>query len=407
MDFLPTQLLKNSNFKFGNCLLSLENITSQSYEGREVCLRIGVDMGGSDIKLGATNLDADQILLPELVKVPSLSQEGPQKTISQIIAGIETVLSDLGADWKQIADIAVTVPCPCSADGVILEVTNLGTPETKHLWELPFGELLADAVEAKAECKISVFACNDANAAGQDDDFLRYGHKSDPRTSVFITTGTGLGGCVIADGSVFYGLGQAGELGHLKLAVPAEYANRFSADPNPPCGCGGFQCVETRASLTGLIRRVTWALSDGGVALIRAELEAAGRQFNPEVVSQLQELHQDDPKRAAYEVRTFADKHQDQFCRWLLEDWAIMIGALFASIGPVLHPNLFIIGGGLTEMSDEARAWFLGVVHEAYDTVNAQRCFARQSGNCEIVWSESADQGWRGAILMGMRSQQS
>ncbi|MEM8943926.1 MAG: ROK family protein [Planctomycetota bacterium] len=390
--------------------MTLETLRTQTIDDREVCLRIGVDMGGSDIKFGVTNLDADLILLPDLFKLPSLTQEGPRKTVSQIITGIDAVLTELGAHWSQVADIAVTVPCPCSSDGVILEVTNLGTPETKHLWELPFGELLAAAVREQANYSIPVFACNDANAAGQDDDFLRFGHTTQPRTSVFITTGTGLGGCVVVDGSVFYGIGQAGELGHLKIAVPDTYANRYSADPNPACGCGGYKCVETRASLTGLIRRITWALSDDGLALIRGELEAQGRRYNPDTVAKLQELYKIAPKRAAYEVRTFADAHQDAFCRWLLEDWAIMIGALFASIAPVLHPNLFIIGGGLTEMSDEARSWFLDVVRTSYQGTNAQRCFDSRpatdqtTGNCEVVWSEGADQGWRGAILMGMRA---
>jgi len=384
-------------------------------------LRLGVDMGGSDIKLGATNLAADQLLLPELVKVPSLTQEGPQKTVRQILIGIETVLAELGANWEQVADIAVTVPCPCSADGIILEVTNLGTPETKHLWEVSFGELLAKAIEDKTGIAISTFACNDANAAGQDDDFIRYGIKTPEfknrgRTSVFITTGTGLGGCVMVNGSVFFGRGQAGELGHLKIAVPAAYANRFSADLYPACGCGGHQCVESRASLTSLIRRISWALSEAGLELIRAEIEAAGHHYNPKVVAKLQALCQESPKRAAYEVRTFADAQQDAFCRWLLEDWAIMIGALFANIAPALHPNLFVIGGGLTEMSTEARDWFLQAVQRSYDTTNALNCFdsTDSSGetveetdeNCEIVWSKSADQGWRGAILMGMRAKE-
>ncbi len=386
--------------------MTLDTLPQLNIDGRDVCIRIGVDLGGSDIKFGATNLDADLLLLSDLVKLPSLTQEGPQKTTRQILAGITAVLSELGAQWSQIADISVTVPCPCSADGVILEVTNLGTPENKHLWKMPFGDLLAEAVQGVAGCAIPVFACNDANAAGQDDDFLRFGHEPESRTSVFITTGTGLGGCVLIDGTVFYGLGQAGELGHLKLSVPEMYANRYSADPNPPCGCGGHQCVETRASLTGLIRRVTWALTDEGIALIRNELKSEGREFNPDTVAKLHELHDVAPKRAAYEVRTFADQQQDAFCRWLLEDWAIMIGALFASLSPVLHPNLFIIGGGLTEMSDPSRDWFLGVVKQSYDNINTQQSFQSKPGNCEITWSKSADQGWRGAILMGMRASQ-
>jgi len=214
-----------------------------------------------------------------------------------------------------------------------------------------------------------------------------------------------MGGCVIVNGSVFYGIGQAGELGHMKIAVPAGYENRFSADPNPPCGCGGQKCVETRASLTGLIRRVTWALSDAGVELIKAELEAEGREFNPGTVAKLRELYEVAPKRAAYEVRTFADAHQDAFCRWLLEDWAIMIGALFASLAPALHPDLLIIGGGMTEISGDAQAWFLNVVKNSYAQTNAQRSFESKPGNCEIVWSVSTDQGWRGAILMGIRAE--
>lgn len=363
-------------------------------------------MGGSDIKFGATNLDADQILLPELVKRPSLTQQGPQTTISQILDGISGVLSELEASWSDVADIAVTVPCPCSTDGVILEVTNLGTPETKQQWELPFGELLAEAIHKEAGFQIPVFACNDANAAGQDDDFNRFGLSTDPRTSVFITTGTGMGGCVIVDGSVFYGIGQAGELGHMKIAVPGRYANRFSAEPNPACGCGGFQCVETRASLTGLTRRISWALSDAGLELIQGELEEAGKQIDADVVANLKQLAEQGPKQAAYQVRTYADEKQDAYCRWLLEDWAIMIGALFASLAPAFHPNLFIIGGGMTEMSPAARDWFLDVVQQAYAETNGQKCFDSAPGNCEITWSASADQGWRGAILMGMRAHQ-
>jgi glucokinase len=374
--------------------------------GRNVAIRIGVDLGGSDIKLGATNLTADQILTPELVKCASLSQEGPQKTIAQMIGGIEGVLEKVGCSWNDLADVAVTVPCPCSADGLILNVPNLGTPETKHLWQVPFGELLAEGIEKSSRVTIPVFACNDANAAGQDEDFTRFGSSTAPRTTVFATTGTGLGGCIVVNGSVFFGLGQAAELGHMKIAVPAAYAERFAADPFPACGCGAQQCVESRASLSGLVRRITWALSDRGLALIGKDLESRGLKVDPKIVSRLQELHKEGAKRAAYEVRTFADQQRDPFCRWLLDDWAIMFGAMFASVAAVLHPDMFIIGGGLTEMSAEAKDWFIGTVREAYAAVNKQGCFDSAPGNCEIQWSESRDQGWRGAILMAMRARE-
>lgn len=374
--------------------------------GREVCLRLGVDIGGSDIKFGATNLRADQCLLGELVKRPSITEAGPRATVGQIIDGIRTVLDQLAANWSDVADISVTVPCPCSRNGTIIEATNLGTNDTKELWKVPFGELLAARIQEESGFDIPVFACNDANAAGQDDDFVRYGLDASHRTSIFVTTGTGLGGCVMVNGAVFFGRGQAGELGHVKLAVPARYRKRFAEETNPQCGCGGFQCAEAIASLTGLTRRIVWALSDAGTVTIQRELNARGERLNQDVVDRLREYLKQGPKQAAYHVRTFADRDQDAFCRWLLEDWAIMIGLLFASLAPVLHPDLLIIGGGLTEMSASGREWFIGAVRQVYAEVNAQHSFVTEPGNCEIVWSVSQDQGWRGAILMGIRARQ-
>lgn len=367
-------------------------------------LRIGIDLGGSDVKLGATNLAADDILTPKLVKRSSLTQHGPHQTIAQMLDGCGALLKELDRAWSDVASIAVTVPCPCASDGTILSVTNLGTPETKQQWQVPFGDILGTEVRKQAGRAIPVFACNDANAAGQDEDFSRFGPSVAPRTLVFATTGTGLGGCVMVNGSVFFGLGQAGELGHMKIAVPAAHEERFSADPFPPCGCGAIGCVEARASLSALNRRISWALSNDGAALIRRSLRARGETVNADVFARLEELHRESAQRAAYEVRTFADKQRDSYCRWLLEDWAIMFGALFASVATVLHPNLFIIGGGLTEMSDEAKGWFLDVVKQSYASVNRQTCFDSEPGNCDIEWSVSRDQGWRGAILMAMRA---
>jgi len=387
--------------------LLLENLPRQEVDGREVCIRIGADMGGNDIKFGATDIDADRILLPELIKRPSLTTEGPQKTVGQMLEGIKAVLTELGANWSDVADISVTVPCPCTPKGAIIEVTNLGTADTKEMWQLPFSDLMTAAVKETADLDIPVFACNDANAAGQDDDFVRFGLSDRQRTSVFITTGTGLGGCTLMNGSVYFGLGQAGELGHVKSAVPPKYRERFAEAENAKCGCGGVQCVETVASLQGMMRRIEWALSESGTQFITRQLEDRGEKADAEVITTLRDLCKNQsPRKAAYEVRHFADGGKDCFCRWLLEDWAIMIGVLFSNLAPVLHPDLFIIGGGLTEMSKESRDWFIAIVNRVYEEINTQKSFSSQVGNCQITWSVTQDQGWRGAILMSIRAQE-
>ena len=275
-------------------------------------------MGGHDVKFGATDLDADQILLPELIKRPSLTIEGPQKTAGQMLEGIKAVLTELGADWSDVADVSVTVPCPCTPKGAIVEVTNLGTADTKEMWQLPFSDLMTAAVKETSGLDIPVFACNDANAAGQDDDFVRFGLSSRSRTSIFITTGTGLGGCTLMNGSVYFGLGQAGELGHVKIAIPKQYQERFTENRGVACGCGGHQCIEIVASLQGMSRRIQWAISESGVEFIGKQLEARGENPDAKVIENLRQLSKESPRLAAYEVRTFADQGKDAFCRWLL-----------------------------------------------------------------------------------------
>jgi len=187
--------------------------TGKNMSGRNEPIRIGIDIGGSDVKFGATNSTAEKLLLDELVKRPSLATEGPTKTIAQVIDGIQAVLAELNADWSDVIDISVTVPCPCTSEGAIVEATNLGPPETKELWKLSFGELLAEEVQKLSGREIPVFACNDANAAAQDDDFVRYGSSKEFRTSVFVTTGTGLGGCVMIQWKCSFWYWPSGRVG--------------------------------------------------------------------------------------------------------------------------------------------------------------------------------------------------
>ncbi|MEZ5214415.1 MAG: ROK family protein [Microbacterium sp.] len=75
---------------------------------------------------------------------------------------------------------------------------------------------------------------NDANAAGWGDRFA--GGTSD---MVMVTLGTGVGGAVIADGTLVIGAnGQRGaELGHLRFVRGGR-----------PCGCGQNGCLEQYAS---------------------------------------------------------------------------------------------------------------------------------------------------------------
>lgn len=84
---------------------------------------------------------------------------------------------------------------------------------------------------------------NDAQAAAWGE--FRHGAGRGCRTFAFVTTSTGIGAGVVAEGKLLIGrAGLAGHLGHV------------AAERNgPPCGCGRRGCLETLASGTAIGRR--------------------------------------------------------------------------------------------------------------------------------------------------------
>src|SRR5258708_28361828 len=81
-----------------------------------------------------------------------------------------------------------------------------------------------------------------------------------------ITLGTGIGGAIILNGKIFYGMnGMAGEFGHVTV------------EPNGvPCGCGNHACAERYASATAVVRMAREAIDSGQAPpLARAASSAA------------------------------------------------------------------------------------------------------------------------------------
>lgn len=63
---------------------------------------------------------------------------------------------------------------------------------------------------------------------------------------LLFTLGTGIGGAIVINKKVFHGTsGFTGEFGH--VAINSE---------GPQCGCGGYGCLETYASGSGLVRMI-------------------------------------------------------------------------------------------------------------------------------------------------------
>ena len=130
----------------------------------------------------------------------------------------------------------------------------------------------------------------------------------------FFTVGTALGGGLVVNGKLITGAnGEAGEFGHTALPWPNE-----SEWPMLPCFCGKKGCAEQYVSGTGLQRD---HLKVTGEDISGKEIVSRARRGDAKSMASLSRL-------------------QDRFAR------------VAANIGCVVDPDVFVIGGGLSELPE-------------------------------------------------------
>ncbi len=187
---------------------------------------IGIDLGGTAIKLGRFSQDGTCL--------QSLTVATPQPaTPTAVVEVMVEAIAHLDPKQKEIAAIGVGTPGPADATGRIARVAiNLAG------WhDVP----LADWLEAKTG--YPTVLANDANCAGLGEAWLGAGRRF--RNLILLTLGTGVGGAIILDGKLFTGhQGAAGELGLITL------------NPDGPmCNSGNQGSLEQYLSVQAIRRR--------------------------------------------------------------------------------------------------------------------------------------------------------
>ena len=189
---------------------------------------IGVDVGGTSVKLGI--FDVDGVLLKKW-EIPTRKEEQGKYVLDDIAASIRETLKDENISLEEVVGVGIDVPGPVKKNGYVEVCVNLGWRDI-----YPAKELSARLDGIPAECG------NDANAAAIGE--MTYGAARGMKDFIMITLGTGVGSGIVINGQMVYGHdGFAGELGH----VIARRDGRI-------CGCGRKGCLETYCSATGVAR---------------------------------------------------------------------------------------------------------------------------------------------------------
>jgi len=266
--------------------------------------RIGVDIGGTGIKIGLVD-ENNQIVnrhsLPTGAERPYLS------VVEDIVKGIAAVKGDIS--YKEI--ISVGVGCPGFVNpetGLLVHAGNLN-------WEnVP----LKDALESRMG--LPVYVGNDANCAVVGETVA--GAAKGKRNVMLITLGTGVGGGLILNGKLFTGsMGMGAELGHAILVMDGE-----------PCTCGIRGCFEAYASVSALIRQTKEMME-------RCPDSA---------------MHEFSQKNARIDGRTAFDcaRMGDEAAKRVVEQYIRYVAAGIGSQINVFRPEAVLIGGGISAEGD-------------------------------------------------------
>jgi glucokinase len=162
---------------------------------------------------------------------------------------------------------------------------------------------------------LSAFLERDANVAALAE--RAFGAARDCDHFVYVTVSTGIGGAIVADGTILHGPdGTAGELGHLTVDLDG-----------PPCGCGGRGHLEAIASGSALARDAR----SGSVAGLSPYLSNLA-------------VNASDPT-AADVAR--GEEAGDPFCSTLMRRARRAFAVACAGIVDLLDPLRIVVGGSI------------------------------------------------------------
>ena len=193
---------------------------------------IGIDLGGTRVKLGLIN---DDTLIDKKI-IPAQSATGLASSLPAIKYHINDLLDSNNINRENLKGIGFGFP---------------GLVDSKSNKILSTNAKYVDAlnIELKGWIKenwnVDFFMDNDARLAAVGE--WKYGAGKDTNDLVAITIGTGIGTSVIMEGKLLRGKHfQAGCLGG---HISAVYNGRM-------CNCGNQGCVETYASTWSLKERI-------------------------------------------------------------------------------------------------------------------------------------------------------
>lgn len=271
-------------------------------------IRVGIDIGGTGIKVGLVN---ENIQIIKEGSIPTVIDIPFEEQVKRIADCVISTVCDAGLTVDDIASVGIGIPGIASSEtGEIIKCTNMGW---KHV---PFRDTFRKFLDKP------VYIENDANVAALAESVA--GISAGTSSSVFITIGTGIGSGIIINGQIWKGAhGIGGELGHVILDLDGV-----------PCTCGNHGCLERYCSATAMIRMAREAVAE-----------------HPE--SKILSLAGGDP--ACIEAKTVFDasKAEDITAADVYRKYISYLAQAIAGVINLLDPEVIVLGGGVSKAGND------------------------------------------------------
>ncbi|GGD98921.1 ROK family glucokinase [Paenibacillus nasutitermitis] len=265
---------------------------------------IGVDIGGTTIKLGICSSEGELLHTHE---GPTGVEDGSDAVCQNIADYARLIIDESPYSWEQVEGVGVGIAGFLDIpNGIVKLSVNL------YFNNVPLKDILEEKLQTK------VLVNNDANVAALGEAWAGAGRGISD--CVCYTLGTGVGGGVIINGKIVEGFrGMAGELGHMSVVPDLEAIQ---------CNCGKMGCLETVSSATGIIRMAKDAVQRG---------DRTSLSFVPDIMAK-------DVLDAA--------KAGDEVAMRIVSRAAFYLGKSMAAVAVILNPQRFIIGGGVSKAGE-------------------------------------------------------
>jgi len=252
---------------------------------------VGVDVGGTNIKLGVVDPSGRVIVRNSFATKPFASSR--IKLIGAIAREIDASIKAAGLNKKQVAGVGIGLPGLIDHEkGIVRFLPNIPGWEGVHLKSI-----------LQKKVGLAVFVDNDVKIITLAESKFGAGRGVD--NLICLTLGTGVGAGLILNGRLYRGDDNAaGELGHMPLN-----------EQGPKCNCGGWGCFETYVGNRPLFALASKMMGQSGMT-----------------TQKMFALAQKGNKKALVYWRLVAQR----------------IGNGLVGIVNLLNPRLIIIGGGVS-----------------------------------------------------------